>query len=129
MLPSDRRDRGAWSQRVFNNPLAFVEASRSPTRSNSVLRRHPVSTSESGGHLIQSRCIPAGGRQITLTKLAPAIVQHLAMTSNSARLIRLNVTRSPTSNRKGRSSSSPRMRVGERPMIHQPVGMSISAEN
>jgi hypothetical protein len=32
------------------------------------MRRHSVSTSDSGGHLIQSKCGRTGGRQITLTK-------------------------------------------------------------
>jgi hypothetical protein len=34
------------------------------------MRRHSVSTSDSGGHLIQSKCGRTGGRQITLTKEA-----------------------------------------------------------
>ena len=41
----------------------------------------------------------------------------------AARLMRRKITLSPTSNRKGRAGSSSRMGVGERPMIHQPVGM------
>ena len=40
---------------------------RSPPLPSSVLRRHLVSTSDSGGHLIQSKCGLTGGRQITLT--------------------------------------------------------------
>lgn len=43
--------------------------------------------------------------------------------SYDARSMRLNRTRSPTSKIKGARSSGVRMRVGERPMMDQPVGM------
>src|SRR6202034_1814880 len=63
----DRRDRHARRKSLLDDPFALVEASRSPPLPSSVMRRHPVSTSDSGGHLIQSRCCPTGVRQITLT--------------------------------------------------------------
>ncbi len=63
----DRCNRCARSKSLLDDPLALIEASRSPPRPSSVLRRHPVSTSDSGGHLIQSKCSAKGGRQITLT--------------------------------------------------------------
>jgi hypothetical protein len=63
----DRRDRDARRKSLLDDPLALVEASRSPPPPSSVLRRHLVSTSDSGGHLIHSRCSPTGGHHITLT--------------------------------------------------------------
>src|SRR3984885_13496565 len=66
----DRRYRDARRKSLLDDPLALVEASRSPPLPSSVLRRHLVSTSDSGGHLIQSRRCPTGGRQITLTSLS-----------------------------------------------------------
>src|SRR5271155_5824330 len=52
---------------ILDDPFALVEASRSPPLPSSALRRHLVSTSDPGGHLIQSRCFATGGRQVTLT--------------------------------------------------------------
>ena len=58
---------GARRKSLRDDPLALVEASRSTPLPSSVIRRHLVSTSDSGGHLIQSKCAMTGGRQMTLT--------------------------------------------------------------
>ncbi len=68
MPTRNRGNRSPRTESLLDNPLALIEASRrSPPLPRSVPRRHLVSTSDSGGHLIQSRRAPTGGRQITLT--------------------------------------------------------------
>src|SRR5277367_3124040 len=62
-----RSHRSPRSDGLLDDPFALVEASRSPPLPSSALRRHLVSTSDPGGHLIQSRCFATGGRQVTLT--------------------------------------------------------------